>query len=76
MLQDPNRVKIRLKILRRRNKNDFIYMEGDSSNTLYLIAEGKVKIAFMTDDGKEVLKADLYKPIDSQPETATAFKSK
>jgi len=31
-------------------------MEGDSSNTLYLIAEGKVKIAFMTDDGKEVLK--------------------
>ncbi|MCK7522963.1 MAG: cyclic nucleotide-binding domain-containing protein [Ignavibacteriales bacterium] len=36
------------------DKNDFIYMEGDSSNTLYLIAEGKVKIAFMTDDGKEV----------------------
>ena len=27
-------------------------------------------------DGKEVLKADLYKPIDSQPDTATAFKSK
>lgn len=43
------------------NKNDFIYMEGDSSNTLYLIAEGKVKIAFMTDDGKEVLKAVLAK---------------
>lgn len=43
------------------NKNDFIYMEGDSSNTLYLIAEGKVKIAFMTDDSKEVLKAVLTK---------------
>ena len=43
------------------SKNDFIYMEGDSSNTLYLIAEGKVKIAFMTDDGKEVLKTVLAK---------------
>ena len=43
------------------SKNDFIYMEGDSSNTIYLIAEGKVKIAFMTDDGKEVLKAVLAK---------------
>jgi CRP-like cAMP-binding protein len=43
------------------NKNNFIYKGGDSSNTLYLIAEGKVKITFMTDDGKEVLKAVLAK---------------
>jgi len=42
-------------------KNDFVYMEGDSSNTIYLIAEGKVKIAFLTDDCKEVTKAVLGK---------------
>jgi CRP-like cAMP-binding protein len=43
------------------SNNDFVYMEGDTSNTLYLIAAGKIKIAFITDNGKEVLKAVLSK---------------
>ncbi len=42
-------------------KDEFIYMEGDHSNKVYLIAEGKVKIGYYTDDGKEVLKAILSK---------------
>lgn len=43
------------------NKGDFIYMAGDQAQRIYLIAEGKVKIGYYTDEGKEVIKAILGK---------------
>ncbi len=40
-------------------KNDFIYFEDESSDHIYLIAEGRVKIGSYTEEGKEITKAIL-----------------
>ena len=42
-------------------KDQFVYFKEDLSNKIYLIAEGKVKIGFYTQDGREVVKAILTK---------------
>ena len=42
-------------------KGEFIYFKRDLSTKIYLIADGRVKIAYYTDDGKEVVKAILTK---------------
>lgn len=42
-------------------RGEFIYFSDDPSNTIYLIAEGKVKILYYTDDGNEVIKSILVK---------------
>ena len=41
------------------NKKDYIYFEEDSSNKVYLIEKGKVKIGYYNEDGGEVVKAIL-----------------
>ncbi|MCF6294227.1 MAG: Crp/Fnr family transcriptional regulator [Flavobacteriaceae bacterium] len=41
------------------NKKDYIYFEEDSSNKVYLIEKGKVKIGYYNEDGAEVVKAIL-----------------
>jgi len=40
-------------------KEDYIYFEEDSSNKVYLIEKGKVKIGYYNEDGGEVVKAIL-----------------
>ncbi|WNH07585.1 Crp/Fnr family transcriptional regulator [Thalassobellus suaedae] len=40
-------------------KKDYIYFEEDSSNKVYLIERGKVKIGYYSEDGEEVVKAIL-----------------
>lgn len=40
-------------------KQDYIYFENDSSNKVYLIEKGKVKLGYYNADGKEVVKAIL-----------------
>lgn len=40
-------------------KKDYIYFEDDSSNKVYLIEKGKVKIGYYSEDGEEVVKAIL-----------------
>ena len=40
-------------------KQDYIYFEEDSSNKVFLIEKGKVKIGYYKDDGTEVVKAIL-----------------
>lgn len=40
-------------------KKDYIYFEQDSSNKVYLIEKGKVKIGYYTEEGEEVVKAIL-----------------
>ena len=40
-------------------KKDYIYFEEDSSNKVYLIEKGKVKIGYYSDDGEVVVKAIL-----------------
>lgn len=42
-------------------KKDYIYFEEDSSNKIYLIEKGKVKIGYYNEDGEEVVKAILTK---------------
>ncbi len=42
-------------------KNEFIYFSEDPSNSIYLLAEGKVKILYYTEDGDEVVKSVLTK---------------
>lgn len=42
-------------------KQDYIYFENDSSNKVYLIEKGKVKIGYYGEDGTEVIKAILSK---------------
>ena len=42
-------------------KEDYIYFEEDSSNKVFLIEKGKVKIGYYTEDGQEVVKAILKK---------------
>ena len=41
------------------NKKDYIYFEEDSSNKVYLIEKGKVKIGYYNEDGGEIVKAIL-----------------
>ncbi|GAA4816869.1 Crp/Fnr family transcriptional regulator [Litoribaculum gwangyangense] len=40
-------------------KQDYIYFEEDSSNKVFLIEKGKVKIGYYNEDGTEVTKAIL-----------------
>jgi len=40
-------------------KKDYIYFEEDTSNKVYLIERGKVKIGYYNEDGVEVVKAIL-----------------
>ncbi len=40
-------------------KSDYIYFEEDFANKVYLIKNGKVKIGYYSEDGKEVVKAIL-----------------
>lgn len=40
-------------------KSDYIYFEADSSNKVYLIEKGKVKIGYYSEDGEEIVKAIL-----------------
>ncbi|MFI1743489.1 Crp/Fnr family transcriptional regulator [Thalassobellus sediminis] len=42
-------------------KKDYIYFEEDSSNKVYLIERGKVKIGYYSEDGEEIVKAILTK---------------
>jgi CRP/FNR family transcriptional regulator, cyclic AMP receptor protein len=42
-------------------KQDYIYFEEDSSNKVFLIEKGKVKIGYYNEDGTEVIKAILSK---------------
>ncbi len=42
-------------------KNEFIYFADDPSSSIYLLAEGKVKILYYTEDGDEVVKSVLTK---------------
>lgn len=42
-------------------KKDYIYFDADSSQTIYLINSGKVKLGYYTNDGKEIVKAILSK---------------
>ena len=43
------------------SKNDYVYFSEDSANKVYLIASGKIKIGYYTEDGEEVIKAILRK---------------
>jgi CRP-like cAMP-binding protein len=43
------------------SKNAFIYFNGDSSKTVYLINSGKVKLGYYREDGTEIVKAILGK---------------
>ena len=43
------------------NKQDYIYFEEDSSNKVFLIDKGKVKLGYYTEDGNEIVKAILSK---------------
>ncbi|KJD34648.1 transcriptional regulator [Tamlana nanhaiensis] len=43
------------------NKEDYIYFAEDSSNKVFLIEKGKVKIGYYNEDGTEVIKAILSK---------------
>jgi len=43
------------------NRNDFVYFNEDSSNSIYLITSGKVKLGYYTKGGDEVVKAILRK---------------
>ena len=40
-------------------KNQFIYFPDEEARSIYMIAEGRVRIGSYTDDGKEVIKAIL-----------------
>ena len=42
-------------------KGEFIYFTDDPSNSIYLLADGKVKILYYTDEGDEVIKSVLTK---------------
>lgn len=42
-------------------KKDYIYMEDDASRKVFLIDKGKVKIGYLTEDGREVVKSILTK---------------
>ncbi len=40
-------------------KGDFVYFIGDTSDNVYMIKQGRVKIATYSDDGKEIVKTIL-----------------
>lgn len=42
-------------------KNDFIYLEEDKSDMVYLVNSGKVKIGYITEEGEEIVMAILSK---------------
>jgi len=42
-------------------KNDSVYIEGDSAEKIFLIANGKIRVGYYNEDGKEILKAILRK---------------
>jgi len=42
-------------------KNEYVYIEGDSADKIFLIASGKVRIGYRNEDGKEILKAIIGK---------------
>lgn len=42
-------------------KGDFIYMEEDKSDKIYLINSGKIKVGYITDEGDEIILAILNK---------------
>lgn len=42
-------------------KFDFIYSEDDSSDKVYLVNTGKIKLGYVTEDGEEVVTAILSK---------------
>ncbi|WP_179352425.1 Crp/Fnr family transcriptional regulator [Winogradskyella vidalii] len=42
-------------------KKDYIYIQADAANKVYLIAHGKVKIGYYSEDGNEIVKAILTK---------------
>jgi CRP/FNR family transcriptional regulator, cyclic AMP receptor protein len=41
------------------NKNDFLFMEGDASREVYLVADGKLKVGYYDDIGNEYVIAFL-----------------
>ena len=43
------------------SKSDYIYFEKDTSNKVYLIEKGKIKLGYYTEEGDEVVKAILCK---------------
>jgi len=43
------------------NKKDYIYFAEDSSNKVFLIEKGKVKIGYYNEEGDEIIKAILSK---------------
>ena len=42
-------------------KQDYIYFQQDSSNKIFLIEKGKVKIGYYSENGEEIVKAILTK---------------
>ena len=42
-------------------KNDYVYLEGDSAENIFLIANGKIRLGYYNEHGQEVLKAILRK---------------
>jgi len=46
---------------KRVDKNDYVYLPEQDSDTIYFISEGRVKIGSYSDDGKEITKTILSK---------------
>ena len=46
--------------MRNASKNQIIYFPEDTSNTIYMLKEGKVKISKQSPDGKEIIMAFLH----------------
>ncbi|MGH9197249.1 MAG: Crp/Fnr family transcriptional regulator [Acidimicrobiia bacterium] len=67
-------------ISRRFSKGDFVFHEGDRGESLYVVAEGLIKVFVTSEDGSEVILATLEPPqtfgemaiIDGGPRTASA----
>lgn len=67
-------------IARRFQKGDFIFHEGDQGDSLFVLAEGRVKIFVTSEDGAEMVLATLRPPetfgelavIDQGPRSASA----
>ena len=45
-------------------KGEFIYFSEDPSSSIYLLAEGKIKILYYTEEGDEVIKSVLTRMIE------------
>ncbi len=67
-------------IARRYQKGDFVFHEGDQGDTLFVLAEGMVKVFVTSEDGDEMVLATLRPPetfgelavIDEGPRSASA----